>query len=180
MPSNTPSSLHSSANNHSFPSCLPFPTLLRFYDWWSINHLSPKIGVNMWSRWRREWQPILVILPGEFHGQRSLESYSPWGCKELDTTEWLTHTHTHTHTQWFRSDQSQAGGEGDDRGWDGWMASLTQWTWVWVNSGSWWWTGKPGMLQSMGSQRVRHDWATELDWLNHSISTNCLLWLVQG
>ena len=53
-------------------------------------------------------------------------------------------------------------GEGDDRGWDGWMASLTQWTWVWVNSGSWWWTGKPDMLQSMGLQRVRHDWATEL------------------
>ena len=52
--------------------------------------------------------------------------------------------------------------EGDDRGWDGWMASLTQWTWVWVNSGSWWWTGKPGVLQSMGSQRVGHDWAAEL------------------
>ena len=44
------------------------------------------------------------------------------------------------------------------------MASLTQWTWVWVSSGSWWWTGRPGMLQSMGSQRVRHDWATELNW----------------
>ena len=55
-------------------------------------------------------------------------------------------------------------GEGDDRRWDGWMASLIQWTWVWVNSGSWWWTGKPGVLLSMGSQRVRHDWATELNW----------------
>ena len=53
-------------------------------------------------------------------------------------------------------------GEGDDRGWDGWVASLTRWTWVWVGSGSWWWTGKPGVLQSMGSQRVGHDWATEL------------------
>ena len=52
--------------------------------------------------------------------------------------------------------------EGDNRGWDGWMASLTQWTWVWVNSRSWWWTGRPGVLQFMGSQRVRHDWATEL------------------
>ena len=51
-----------------------------------------------------------------------------------------------------------------DRGWDGWMASLTRWTWVWVNSGSWWWTGRPGVLQFMGSQRVRHDWVTELDW----------------
>ena len=56
-----------------------------------------------------------------------------------------------------------AGGEGDDRGWDGWMASLTQWTWVWVNFRSWWWTGRPGMLRFMGSQRVGHDWATELN-----------------
>ena len=57
-----------------------------------------------------------------------------------------------------------AGGEGDDRGWDGWMASLTRWTWVWVNSGSWWWTGRPGALRFMESQRVGHDWATELNW----------------
>ena len=57
-----------------------------------------------------------------------------------------------------------AGGEGDDRGWDGWMASPTQWTWVWVDSGSWWWIGRPGMLQLMGLQRVRHDWVTELNW----------------
>ena len=52
-----------------------------------------------------------------------------------------------------------------DRGWDSWMASPTRWTWVWESSGSWWWTGKPGVLQSIGSQRVRHSWATELtDW----------------
>ena len=57
-----------------------------------------------------------------------------------------------------------AGEEGDNRGWDGWMASLTRWTWVWVNSGSWWWTGRPGMLWFMGSQRVGHNWATELNW----------------
>ena len=55
-------------------------------------------------------------------------------------------------------------GEGDDRGWDGWLASPTQWTWVWVNSGSWWLTGRPGMLQSMGLQRVGQDWVTELNW----------------
>ena len=57
-----------------------------------------------------------------------------------------------------------AGGEGDDRGWDGWMAPLTWWMWVWVNSGSWWWTGRPGMLQFMGLQSVGHEWATELNW----------------
>ena len=54
--------------------------------------------------------------------------------------------------------------EGEDRGWDGWMASLTRWTWVWVNSGSWWWTGRPGVLWFMGFQRVGHDWSTELNW----------------
>ena len=59
------------------------------------------------------------------------------------------------------------GGEGDDRGWDGWMASPTQWIWVWANSRRWWWTGKPGMLQSMGSQRVKYDWATELKRVSH-------------
>ena len=58
----------------------------------------------------------------------------------------------------------KAGGEGDDRGWDGWMASLTWWTWVWASSRCWWWTGKPGMLPSMGSQSVGHDWVTELIW----------------
>ena len=56
-----------------------------------------------------------------------------------------------------------AGSEGDDRGWDGWMASLTQWTWVWVNSRSWWWTGRPGMLWFMGLQRIGHNWVTELN-----------------
>ena len=67
-------------------------------------------------------------------------------------------------------------GEGDNRGWDGWMASLTQWTWVWVKSGSWWWTGKPGVLWFMGLQRVGHDWATELNWVFHCIHVLHLLY----
>ena len=61
----------------------------------------------------------------------------------------------------------KAGGEGDNRGWDGWMASLTQWTWVWANFGSWWWTRRSGVLQSMGSQRVWHDWM--LNWTEYSM-----------
>ena len=68
-------------------------------------------------------------------------------------------------THWKRPllwERLKTGGEGDDRGWDDWMASLTQWTWVWASCRSWWWTGKPDMLQSMGSQRVRYDWVTEL------------------
>ena len=55
----------------------------------------------------------------------------------------------------------KVGGEGDDRGWDGWMASPTQWTWVWASSRRWWRTVKPGVLQSMASQRVGHDWAIQ-------------------
>ena len=73
-------------------------------------------------------------------------------------------------THWKRPwcwERLRAGGEGDDRGWDGWMASLTRWTWVWVNSGSWWWTGRPGVLQFMGSQRVGHDLATKLNWTEY-------------
>ena len=69
---------------------------------------------------------------------------------------------THLKRPWCL-ERLKAGGEGDDRGWDGWMASPTQWTWVWVSSESWLWTGKPGMLQSMGLQRVGHDWMTELN-----------------
>ena len=61
--------------------------------------------------------------------------------------------------------------KGTTRGWVGWMASPTQWTWVWVNSGSWWWTGRPGVLQSMWLQRVRHNWETELNWTESKINT---------
>ena len=57
-----------------------------------------------------------------------------------------------------------AGGEGDNRGWDSWIASLTRWMWVWVNSRRWWWTRRPDVLQFMDSQRVGHDWVTELNW----------------
>ena len=90
--------------------------------------------------------------------------YSATWCEEL----------THLKRPWCW-ERLKAGWEGDGSGWDGWMASLTQWTWVWANSGSWWWKGRPGVLQSMGSQRVGHDWVTELNWtetinvLNHYV-----------
>ena len=67
-----------------------------------------------------------------------------------------------------------AGREGDNRGWDDLMASPTQWTWIWVNFGSWWWTGRPGVLWSMGSLRVGHDWATELNFPDGSVVRNPL------
>ena len=84
----------------------------------------------------------------------TLNTLATW-CKQL----------THWKRPWCW-ERLKAGGEGDDRGWDCWMASPTRWKWVWASSRSWWWTGKPGVLQSTGSQRVGHDWATELtDWL---------------
>ena len=82
-----------------------------------------------------------------------------WNSNTLVTwCEELTHWKRH----WCR--ERLKAEEGDDRGWDGWTASPTQWTWVWANSGSWWWTGKPDVLQSIRLQRVGHYWATELNW----------------
>ena len=69
----------------------------------------------------------------------------------------------------------KAGGAGDNRGWDGWMVPPTQWTWIWVSSRSWWWTGKPGMLQSMGLQSVGHVWVTELNWYIETLKLKNLL-----
>ena len=99
-----------------------------------------------------------------FIGRTDVEAETPilWPPHEKS---WLTGKDPNAGKDWG------AGGEGDDRGWDGWMASLTQWTWVWVDSGSCWWTGRPGVLRFMGSQRVGHDWATELNWTEGSEGT---------
>ena len=70
----------------------------------------------------------------------------------------------------------KAGGEGDDREWDAWMASLIQWTWVWVNSGNWWWTGRPDVVQSIGLQRVGQDWETDLNWEGNQIPSETDPW----
>ena len=111
-----------------------------------------------------DWKEIQPVHPkGDqswvFFGRTDIEAetntLADW-CEEL----------THWKRPWCW-ERLRAGGEGDNRGWDGWMASPTQWTWVWVNSGSWWWTGRPGVLQFMGSQRVGHDWVTELNWNDH-------------
>ena len=90
-----------------------------------------------------------------FVGRTDVEAETPILCPP-DVKSWLIWKDPNAGKDW--------GEEKDDRGWDGWMASLTQWTWVWVDSGSWWWTGRPDVLQFMGSQRVGHDWATELNW----------------
>ena len=113
----------------------------------------------------KQWLCIYVKYPkGDqswvFIGRTDAEGETP--------ILWPPHTHLSNElTHWKRPwcwERLGAGGEGDDRGWDSWMASLTWWAWVWVNCGSWWWTGRPGVLRFMGSQRVRHDWATDLNW----------------
>ena len=90
-----------------------------------------------------------------------------WGLNSNTLATWCKEL-THLKRRWCW-ERLKVGGEGDDRGWNGWMASPTQWTWVWVNSRSWWWTARPGVLQSMGSQRVRHDWVTELNWTDWNL-----------
>ena len=121
---------------------------------------------ELWC-WRR---PLRVPWTARRSNQYILKEISPEYSLEgrmlkLNSTTLATWCKELTH--WKRPwcwERLKAGGEGDNRGCDGWMASPTLWTWVWVISRSWWWTGKPGMLQSMGSQRVRRDWATELNW----------------
>ena len=119
------------------------------------------VGGNSWESlglqgdptspfWRRS---VLSVHWKDWCWSWNSNTLATW-CEEL----------THLKRLWCW-ERVKVGGEGDDRGWDGWMASRTQWAWVWLNSESWWWTGRPGMLQSMGSQRVGHDWATELNWI---------------
>ena len=117
--------------------------------------------VSSWS-WRRS---ILSIHWNEWCWSWNSNTLATW-CKEL--------THFRRLCCWERL---KAVGDGDDRGWDYWMASPTQSTWVWASSKSWWWTGKPGLLQSvMGWQRVRHNWATELNWIPEKSMFNAMAW----
>ena len=114
---------------------------------------------------RRSNQPILKEISPEY----SLEGRC-WSWNSNTLATWYEEL-----PNWKRPwcwERLKAGGKGDDREWDGWMASWTWWTWVWSSSGSWWWTGNSGMLQSMGLQIVGYNWSTELNWtfLNWEVS----------
>ena len=153
---------------------------------WQLDYKESWVSKN-WCFWT-------VVL------EKTLEN--PLDCKEIQTVHpkgdqsWEVHwkiwcwswnsstlaTSCKELTHWKRPwcwERLGAAGEGDNGGWDGWMASSTRWTWVWVDSGSWWWTGRPGMLRFMGLQRVGQDWATELNWsVSYSIyySLNWIQW----
>ena len=106
---------------------------------------------------RRYNQSILMeISPDIFIGRTSVEAETPMLCPP-DANNWHIGKDPDAGRDWSRRRR-------DYRGWDGWMVSPTQWTWVWLNSRSWWWTGRPGLLQFMGSQTVGHDWVIELNW----------------
>ena len=146
----------------------------------SMSYCSPRGLPKNWSFWTVVLEKTLEspldckeIQPVHFKGNQSwtfigrtdIEAETPvlW---PPDVKNWLIWKDADAGKDWRQ--EEKAGGY---IGWDGWMVSLTQWTWVWVNSRSWWWIGRPGMLQSMGLQRVGHDWETELNWLTISITT---------
>ena len=171
----------------SWPKADSFLLIIKRQDFLKMEWVSymQKQHSQLWqSSWKKEsWAPKnwcfwTVVL------EKTLES--PLDCKEIQPVHpkgdksWVFIGRTDAEaetpilsppdelTHWKRLwcwEGLGAGGEGDDRGWDGWMASLTWWAWVWVNSRSWWWTGRPGVLQFMGSQRVGRDWVTELNWI---------------
>ena len=141
-----------------------FPVVMYGCESWTIKNAEPKelmLGVGRrllrvpWTAGRSnqsiQRKPTVNIHWKDWCWSWCSNTLANW-CEELIPWKWPR--------CWERW---KAGGEGDGRGWDGWMASLTQWTWVWASSGYWWWTGNPGVLQSVGLQRVRHDWVTELN-----------------
>ena len=159
-----------------------FPVVMYGCESWTIKKAGCwRIDAFELSCWRR-----LLRIPWTARrlNQSVLKEINPEYsfCWSRNSTTWCKEL-----TYWKRPwswERLKAGGEGDNRGWDGWMAPLIQWKWVWINSGSWWWTGRPGELQSMGSQRVGHNWATKLNWLGQahpgylpfdSLKVNCKL-----
>ena len=141
-----------------------FPVVMYGCESWTLKKAGPW-RIDAFELWC--WKRLLRVPWTARRSNHSiLKEISP-GCSleglmlklKLQYFGHLMWRRTHWKRPWWWP-RLKAGGEGDDRGWDGWMASPTQWTWVWARSGSWWWTGKPGVLQFMGSQRVTRlsDW----------------------
>ena len=149
-----------------------FPVVIYGCESWTIKKAEHQ-RIDAFELWC--WRRLLrVPWTARRSNQSILKEISPGYSLEGLMLSWSSNTLVtwlEEPAHWKRPwcwERLKAGREGDDRGWDSWMASLTQWTWVWVNSRSWWWTGRLGMLQFMGSQRVGHDWVTELNWWLHN------------
>ena len=140
---------------HMISICTPLSQGCPYYkeDWRRTHHVSKK--------------KRLLIQPVHSKGDQSWVFFGRNDAKAETPVLWPPHAKSWLIGKDCCWEGLGAGGEGDDRGWDGWMASLTRWTWVWVNSGSWWWTERPAMLWFMRSQRVGHDWVNELNWTLH-------------
>ena len=146
-----------------------FPVVMYGCEIWTVKK-AKRQRIDAFELWC--WRRLLrVPWTARRSNQSILKEISP-GCSWKD---WCWSWNSSTSATWCKEltrltrpwcwERLRARGEGDNRGWDGWMASPTRWTWVWVDSGSWWWTGRPGVLRFMGLQRVGHDWVTELNWM---------------
>ena len=139
-------------------NAMVFPVVMYGYESWTAKKAERQRidAFELWWCWR--------LLRVSWTARRSNQSILKekdrcWSWNSNTLATWCKEL-----TQWKRPWcwEGLGAGEGDKRGWDGWITSPTRWAWVWVNSGSWWWTGRPGVLRFMGSQRVRHNWVTEL------------------
>ena len=150
---------HHFADKVHLVKAMVFPVVMYGCESWTIKK-AERWRINTFELWY--WRRLLRIPWTARRSSHSiLNEVSPGYSLERLMLKLKLQYFGHLMWCWERL---KVGGEWDNRGWDGWMSSLTQWTWVWVTSGSWWWPGRPRMLQSMGSQRVRHNWVTEQNW----------------
>ena len=145
-----------------------FPVVMYGCESWTVKKAEHQ-RIDAFELWC--WRGLLRVPWTARRSNQSILKETSHGCS-LEALSWGWNSSTlatscEELTHWKRPwcwEGLGAGGEGDDRGWDGWMTSPTLCSCIWVNSGSWWWTGRPGVLQFMGSQWDGHDWATELNW----------------
>ena len=137
-----------------------FPVVMYGCESWTIKRAERR-RIDAFELWRPNQSILKEISPGYSLDIHWKDWCWSWNSNTLAT--WCEEL-THWKTPWCW-ERLKVGGEGDNRGWDGWMASPTQWIWVWASSGSCWWPGKLDMLQSIGSQRVGHNCMTELNWI---------------
>ena len=147
------------------------PSAGKLSQWVYNSSMTVRLAVLSEMNSAQPWQQHVAALPpSSFHSKADIVYLSNKHPFYILPTGWNSSTlatSCEELTPWKRLwcwEGLGAGGEEDDRGWDGWMASLTQWMWVWMNSGRWWWTGRPVVLWFVGSWRVGHDWATGLNW----------------
>ena len=145
-----------------------FPVVRYGCESWTIKK-GERQRIDAFELWC--WRRLLRILwTARRSNQSTLKEISP----EYSLERWMLKLKRqyfgHLMQRFDSFEKTLMLGEGDNRGWDGWMASTTQWTWVWLNSRNWWWTERPGILWFMGSERIGHYWVTGLKWAELSMA----------